>query len=401
MAGNSGPGAAAAQSEGRNGSTPCGGFARRPVIGDKRAVAPAAPNPLLGENWFVDDTRDKFGYKGYHEPAYGEYTHSSGSTKDLVGRIANTPRFFWFGKFSGDSLTPGRNLGDLRLRVCSYIADAEAKGQVPLITTLRHQGRECTPSYTGGGTREDDATRRWFDALAEAIGTSRAIIAYEPDSTGTIECLARSRRAARLKLLRDGIERLSQLPNATIYIEAGASDWRPADEMASKLRRMGVDKVRGFMLNVTHFDWTNSNIRYGREISRKLGGKHFIINTSANGRGPVHFKRRVGSRNRRITVNCHPQFRGLGPKPTTQTGDSRVDAFMWVSRPGYSSGACNGGPKGGNWWKKRALQLARYATELRGPARGTRFGFRRGEISVQKAAGDQFVQIGGFARVHR
>ena len=75
--------------------------------------------------------------------------------------------------------------------------------------------------------REDNATRRWFDAFAEAVGESRVVIAYEPDSIGTVDCLARSRRDDRIKLLRDGIDRLSRLPNATIYIEATASDWRP------------------------------------------------------------------------------------------------------------------------------------------------------------------------------
>jgi endoglucanase len=394
------PQAQAALGGGRNGSTPCNSFTRLPVVGDKRAVAPAVPNPLANESWFVDDTRDKYGYKGYHEPAEGEFKHSAGKTKDLLGRIANTPRFYWYGKFSGDSLTPSRNLNDLRLRVCTNIAEAEAKGQVPLITTLRGQAKECNSTYNGGGTREDNATVRWYDALADAIGTSRVVIAFEPDSIGTISCQAPSRRSARIKLLRDAVTRLSQLPGATVYLEGTASDWKDVDYTVTKLRQIGIDKVRGFMLNVTHFDWTNSNVRYGREVSRKLGGKHFIVNTSANGRGPVHFYRRIGSRNRRITVNCHPQFRGLGPNPTTQTGDPAVDAFMWISRPGYSSGTCNGGPRGGDWWKARAIQLATYATELRGPEPGTRFGFRRGKISVQEASGDQFKKIGGFASVH-
>jgi hypothetical protein len=30
-------------------------------------------------------------------------------------------------------------------------------------------------------------------------------------------------------------------------------------------------KVRGFMLNVTHFDWTLNNVRFGLQLSRRLG----------------------------------------------------------------------------------------------------------------------------------
>ena len=382
---------AAARAAGNPDATECGSFDRRPVVGDKRAVSPAAVNPLLGEEWYLDTKRNRFGHKGYREPAYGEYRSSTGQKKALMGRIALNPRFFWFGRFSGDSLDPRRGLDDLRLRVCTFIADAERANAVPLVTTMRHTGRECHRGYQAGGPREDEATRRWFDAFAEAVGDSRVVIAYEPDSIGTIDCLAPSRRDDRIALLRYGIDRLSELPNATIYIEASASDWKPVWDTVSKLRRIGVHKVRGFMLNVTHFDWTAANVKYGKAVSRRLGGKHFIVNTSANGRGPVHFRRRIGGRNRLIPINCHPQFRGTGPTPTTDTGDPAVDAYMWISRPGYSSGSCNGGPRVGDWWGERALQLARYATELRHPATGTRFGFPQGQFTARQLAGTQFL----------
>jgi len=382
---------------GRGGSgspqaTECSQFDRLPVTGNKRAVSPGAPNPLAGERWYLDTKRSRFGHKGFREPAYGDYRSFSGRKKALMAKIALTPRFFWFGRFSGDSLDPSRGLDDLRLRVCTFLADAERANSVPLVTTLRHTGRECHPRYLAGGAREDAATRRWFDAFADAVGTSRVVIAYEPDSIGTIECLAPSRRDDRIRLLRYGVDRLSQLPNATIYLEATASDWKPVKDTVSKLRRIGVHKVRGFMLNVTHYDWTAANIKYGRQVSKRLGGKHFIINTASNGRGPVHFKRRIGARNRTIVINCHPLFRGLGPTPTTNTGDRLVDAFMWISRPGYSSGSCNGGPRVGDWWQKRALDLARYATKRRRPAKGTRFGFPRGRFTAREVAGTQFLR---------
>ena len=92
-------------------------FARAPVSGDKRAVSPSAANPLAGENWYVDTKPSRFGLKGYREPAYGEYQNLGGTEQALMAKIALTPRFFWFGRFSGDSLDPKRGLDDLRLRV--------------------------------------------------------------------------------------------------------------------------------------------------------------------------------------------------------------------------------------------------------------------------------------------
>jgi endoglucanase len=79
------------------------------------------------------------------------------------------------------------------------------------------------------------------------------------------------------------------------------------------------------MLNATHHDWTRANISHGLAISRRVGGKHFIVNTSFNGRGPIHIHRG----RRRLNIWCNPPGRGLGIEPTTITGHPLVDAYMW------------------------------------------------------------------------
>ena len=126
------------------------------------------------------------------------------------------------------------------------------------------------------------------------------------------------------------------------------------------------------MLNATHFDWTRNNIRHGLDISRRVGGKHFIINTAENGRGPIHYRARRTAR--RINVWCNPGRRGLGPPPTTSTSNPTVDAYLWINRPGYAQG-CQGRPIA--WYAPRALSYARYATRWEAPPPGTRLGFRR------------------------
>ena len=126
------------------------------------------------------------------------------------------------------------------------------------------------------------------------------------------------------------------------------------------------------MLNATHHDWTRANIKHGLAISRRVGGKHFIVNTSFNGRGPIHIYR--GSR--RLNIWCNPPGRGLGIEPTTITGHPLVDAYMWINRPGYSAGGCNGGPMPvGSWWPERALMYARFQTSWLSPPHGTKNGF--------------------------
>jgi endoglucanase len=351
-------------------------FPRRAVKGDKQARSPSAPNPLRGEKWYVDPTEPAYAGDGPGRPGYLQYAGSNPKAAALMAKIAFTPRFKWFGRF-----TPAPR------RICSFIEDAEASGAVPLVATLRGQSKECNSRYQGGGVAEDRATKQWFDDFARGIGTSRVIIAFEPDSIGTISCLAKGRRKARMSVLRHGVDVLSKLPHATVYIEGTASDWKPASYTASRLRSLGVSKVRGFMLNVTHYDWTASNIRYGLRVSKKLGGKHFIISTAQNGRGPVHYQRGK----RRINVFCHPLYRGAGPYPTTHTANSKVDAYMWVNRPGYSGGRCNGGPTpAGTWWPKRALMLARYQSNQIRPPRHNNYGFSGRHLTIRQVAGDQY-----------
>ena len=118
-------------------------------------------------------------------------------------------------------------------------------------------------------------------------------------------------------------------------------------------------KIQGFFLNSTHFDWTSKEIRYGERVSRLTGGKHFVVNTGENGQGPLIPPDRVHEGNE---VLCNPPGRGLGPKPTTDTGYPNVDAFAWTSNPGESGGACvPGAPPTGTYWPAYALMLVQNA----------------------------------------
>ena len=320
------------------------------------AEAQDSGNPLEGVKFFVDQ----------QSPSWLAWQHlnRTGQTEkaELIWKIAREPKNLWVGGFTRPNFEG---------KVRELLERAEADGAVPLFTVLRAESTQCNNSYQGGGPAEDARTRNWYDALARVIGDHRTVIAFEPDSVGTIDCHAPSRRDDRIRLLGYGVNALSKLPNTTVYIEAGASDWEPAERVARKLRAIGIAKVRGFMLNATHYDWTRNNIQYGLKVSRMTGGKHFVINTAENGRGPVHVRLPNG---RRQTVWCNPGFRGMGPPPTTDTAHPKVDAYLWINRPGYAQ-SCQGRPIG--WFLPRALSYARWATDWEGPPKGTRHGHHR------------------------
>ena len=314
------------------------------------------PNPLEGMKLYVDRDSPSWAQWQAYERS-GKTAHAN-----LIWRIAREPRALWLGRFTRPNF---------HMKVRRLIDAAVAEGAVPLLTVMRAQATQCGPHYTGGGPAEDARTRAWYDDLAGAIGNDRVVIAFEPDSLGTIDCQAPGRRDDRIRLLRYGVDALSRLPNATIYIEGGASDWEPAERTAKQLREVGIATVRGFMLNATHQDWTRNNIEHGLVISRLTGGKHFVINTAENGRGPIHHHLPNG---RRLTVWCNPPDRGLGPPPTTQTSNPMVDAYLWINRPGYGQ-SCAGQRIA--WNTHKALTYARNATRWESPPRGTRNGFPR------------------------
>jgi endoglucanase len=328
-----------------------------------QAPGPDEPNPLIGQTWWNQNTK----YNPTWNAGYRTLLRK-GRRSDArdVRLLAEQPQFRWWGTYED---RPAKPLPiEVNLRNSFQTMDQQAPGLVPLIAAFGHKGDGCGPAYLGGGAGEDARYRSFIRRFSQGVGDREVVIAFEPDAMGTVECLARSRRDDRLRTLRYGVDQLSKLTNATVYVDAGASDWQGVPTMARKLRAVGVGKVRGFMLNATHQDTTARSIGYGLKLSRRLGGKHFMVNTSHNGNGPLY--RRQASIGRG-TVWCNPPNAAAGTRPTTATAHPKVDAYLWVERPGYSNGACNGGPKRvGSWWTKRALQMVRRAKWYQAALRG-------------------------------
>ncbi len=323
-------------------------------------VGPNDPSPIAGAPLYVD---------AFEQPSARAFRAAlaDGRTGDAakLGKIARHNIFRWIGKTDENPERAARNFLTKKVH-------AEQPGAVPGITVLNHVGERCGGGYDGGGSRENARYRRWIDRFAAGIGGFRVIIAFEPDSLGTLKCMNSRGRRARLANMKYGIDKLSQLPNATVYVEATASDWRPAREVAGYLRRIGISKVRGFMLNATHQDTTRNNVRYGQRLSRMVGGKHFVVNTAENGSGRL-FVRQRRPRKRNFLVHCNPKNSSLGHWPTTTLDyqgrplPDKVDGYLWIGRPGGSGGPCRqfssryamrGGPSAGKFWLKRALLLA-------------------------------------------
>jgi endoglucanase len=283
------------------------------------------------------------------------YRHRHPAWSKLLDVIANEPTVMRFGNWTGPNP---------RIQVSRYLSGASVleRGTVPELSTYwlvdsKRTAPECghysDPRWRVG------AYHKWIRSLASGIGRRRVIVFLEMDSLIAVGCLSDHGLAVRLGELHDAANILSRLPRTAVYFDAGAGDAVPAWKTASMLRRAGVSEIQGFFVNSTHFDWTSKEIRYGERISSLTGGKHFVVNTAENGRGPLVPRSRVKYGNE---ILCDPPGRGLGPLPTFDTGYPGVDAFAWIAYPGRSGGQCRtGAPPTGVFWPELALELVRNA----------------------------------------
>ncbi|MGN6188500.1 MAG: glycoside hydrolase family 6 protein [Conexibacter sp.] len=309
---------------------------------------PPGTNPLEGARFYVNPSKNLAG------TVIRQIRHRKPKTAALLKVIADQPETKRFGGFNDQ---PGA-------AVAQYLATArrDDPGAVPLIATYRLKHVAC-----GGyadSPQEVDRYKRWYDAFAKGIGSHRVVLFYEIDALITAKCLSHVGLQRRVDEVRTAIGDLAPLPHAVVYVDAGAGDAHDAGYIARLLRRVGVDRIQGFFTNSTHEDWTSREIRYGRELVRRLGGKpHYVINTAANGRGPLIPKSRVRFGN---SFRCNAPGRGLGPKPTSVVPHRyrNLDGFFWIGNPGRSAGACSktpNPPPAGRFWVKYALELIRNA----------------------------------------
>ncbi|GHG70106.1 glycoside hydrolase family 6 protein [Streptomyces griseocarneus] len=261
---------------------------------------------------------------------------------DLIQKIAGQPVAEWVGADDPEGQTRG-------FTEAATKADRDA---VLVLYNIPH--RDCG-QYSQGGAADGDSYRAWLDRAVRGIGDRKATVILEPDALPHMEdgCTPQQFHEERYALLKEAVGKLKELPRTKVYLDAGNPSWvTPADRMAEPLRRAGIDRADGFALNVSNFQTTSDSKDYGRRLSAQVGGKHFVIDTSRNGNGPL-------SGGGHEKAWCNPSGRALGDPPTVRTGDALVDAYLWVKRPGESDGACKGGPDAGQWWETYALELAR------------------------------------------
>ncbi|MBX4191955.1 glycoside hydrolase family 6 protein [Candidatus Parcubacteria bacterium] len=245
--------------------------------------------------------------------------------------LAQTPSAQWLGSWSGD----------VEQTVAKVMNDAQ--GKTPVFIAYNIPGRDCG-GYSAGGVASRDAYLQWIVSLTKGIGSNNAIVVLEPDALAGITCLDAQGQADRMLMLNTAMKTLKSNPGTKVYLDAGHAGWIDATTMATRLTQAGIAAADGFALNVSNFDSIDVENAFGGDLSNKLGGAHYIVDTSRNGNGSSG-------------EWCNPSGRAIGKSPTFSTGNASIDAYLWLKTPGESDGNCNGGPNAGTWWPDYALSL--------------------------------------------
>jgi endoglucanase len=319
----------------------------RDVTNPLGVANPVIGNPLAGTKFYVDPQAPA-------AQAAGSYEHARRAGASDLRAIGDEPVGHRFYMWNMGSTVEGQ--------VSHYLEGTQLQqpGTTVQLSTYSLVHGKCGYTATPAMEARYDT---FIQRVAAGIGNYHVVFFLELDSLITSPCLSHAQLAIRQAELKYAVSVLEANPHTVVYLDGGSADAIPARRQAQLLAGAGVAQAQGFFLNSTHFDWMTKELHYGQQISKLLGGSHFVINSGEAGRGPLVPKSRVKSGNE---VLCNPPGRGLGPISVSpdaiaeQTGYADADGFLWLANPGGSGGACvPGAPPTGVYWPAYAIMLAR------------------------------------------
>lgn len=263
-------------------------------------------------------------------------------------RIANVPQARWF---------TTTNTSQVRGQVSSFVGAAAAAGKIPILVVYNVPNRDCGGASSGGAPSHT-AYRQWVDEVAAGLGGRPATIILEPDVLALMStCMNPSQQAETAASMAYAGKRLKAgSAQARVYMDAGNSAWHPPAEMASRLRSADVaNSADGISVNVSNYRSTSESVNYAKQVVANTGASHLkiVVDTSRNGNGPAP-----------DSEWCDPPGRAIGTPSTNNTGDSAIDAFLWIKLPGEADGCI---ATAGQFVPQRAYELAMAAPPITTP----------------------------------
>ncbi|MFY1693563.1 glycoside hydrolase family 6 protein [Plantactinospora sp. WMMB782] len=254
-------------------------------------------------------------------------------------RIASVPQGRWFTQ---------NNPGTVRGQVDAFVGAAAAAGKIPILVVYNIPNRDCSGA-SSGGLANHTAYRQWIDQVAGGLNGRPATIILEPDVLALMSnCMNSSQQAeTQASMAYAGKRFKAASSQARVYYDSANSAWLSPPVMAARL--VGADianSADGISVNVSNYRTTAESVNYAKSVVAATGAPNLkiVVDTSRNGNGPDP-----------RSEWCDPAGRAIGTASTNQTGDSAVDAFLWVKLPGEADGCI---ATAGQFVPQRAYDMA-------------------------------------------
>lgn len=402
------------------------GLASSPATATATATSrPPSSHQLTHNTRFFVDPNSKAAKQAVADLRAGHLTDARNMAK-----LASWPESFW--------LTEGTP-EQVRAKVRGIMRAAKATGTVPVLVLYNVPGRDCSNYSSGGAASAaayDAWVRAVAGGIGD--GKALTIVepdglALLPQDCGSGSDPDGALTTQRLASIKSAIETLERQPSTSVYVDGGTSNWQSPGVITQRLLAAGVRSAQGIALNVSNYQPTDQLNQYATWVSKCIhyatqGGTgtqesraaecagqyysasapndgapgnavtfedpstwhwsdawydshvgtvpadrltHYVLDTSRNGLG-------AWTAPDKYTDDehwCNAPGRGVGVRPTADTGQPLADAYLYVKIIGESDGTCHRGtpgpgdpeyggvedPPAGAWWPDFAHTLARNA----------------------------------------
>ncbi|TDH71810.1 hypothetical protein CCR75_001754 [Bremia lactucae] len=195
--------------------------------------------------------------------------------------------------------------------------------------------KDCNAGLsTSGSVQSTTDYESFLSTLSTAVKDRKVLYIIEPDAVGLLAENGCGQSSGYLDNLKIAIATLSANPNAELYVDVGywfLADPTKAAEVAAIIKELGASgSLKGIAINTSNYRSNDECITYCNNFQAAMGSSTMtcIIDTSRNYNGSP------------TSDWCNVKTAGIGKPPTSETGISNIDYFMWVKPPGESDGIC-------------------------------------------------------------
>ncbi|KAL2867687.1 putative cellobiohydrolase [Aspergillus lucknowensis] len=322
-------------------------------------TATASGNPFSGYQLYVNP----YYSSEVHSIAIPSLTGTQTSLKAAATAAAEVPSFVWL-----DTAAKVPTMDE-------YLADIQAQNAAGANPPIAGQfvvydlpDRDCAALASNGEYSIADGGvehyKDYIDSIREILvkySDVQVLLVIEPDSLANLvtnlnvaKCA--NAQSAYLECTNYAVTELN-LPNVAMYLDAGHAGWlgwtanlQPAANLFADVYKDAGSpaSLRGLATNVANYNawtigtcpsYTQGNTvcdekAYINALAPLLEAAgwdaHFITDTGRSGKQPTG-QQAWGDW-------CNVKGTGFGVRPTTNTGDALVDAFVWVKPGGESDG---------------------------------------------------------------